>query len=198
MQHRPHQAALLLCWTGLAAASLIEASPPPPPCSDRVLGLGLACNSSCTCANGTGCVPIPAFAEGAAKCMPTYPDVKVVHVINSCHLDIGFVDSSVGIINLYFDKHIPQAMAVGMELRAGGPAVANFTDTKLNFMFLSWVVDMYLDCPTGLGYHCPSAAQVAAARTAIAAGDITWQAYPHNAQLEVTDPALIKAGLVSD
>ena len=31
-----------------------------------------------------------------------------------------------------------------------------------------------------------------------AAGDITWQAYPHNAQLEVTDPALIKAGLVSD
>ena len=110
MQHRPHQVALLLCWTGLAVASLIEASPPPPPCSDRVLGLGLACNSSCTCANGTGCVPIPAFAEGAAKCMPTYPDVKVVHVINSCHLDIGFVDSSVGIINLYFDKHIPQAI----------------------------------------------------------------------------------------
>ena len=54
---------------------------------------------------------------------------------------------------------------------------------------------MYLDCPAGLGYRCPTAAQVAAARAAIAAGDITWQAYPHNAQLEVTDPALIKAGL---
>jgi hypothetical protein len=26
----------------------------------------------------------------------TYPEVKYLHVINSCHLDIGFADSSAG------------------------------------------------------------------------------------------------------
>ena len=78
-------------------------------------------------------------------------------------------------MNLYFDKHIPLAISVGKELRAGA---SNFSDDKLNFMFQSWIVDMYLDCPPGLGYHCPSASQVADARAAIAAGDITWCAFP--------------------
>ena len=33
---------------------------------------------------------------------------------------------------------------------------------RLNFMFQSWVVNMYLDCPTGLGLHCPNATQIGA------------------------------------
>eukprot|EP01047_Picozoa_sp_COSAG01_P099469 COSAG01_NODE_29479_length_636_cov_1.713222_1_plen_145_part_01 len=104
-----------------------------PTCHDHVAGLGLLCNASCVCPHATGCVPVPSFSHGAAKCMPTYDDVEVVHVINSCHLDIGFVNSSVGIINLYFDHHIPLAISVGKELRAGGAGVADFTDHKLNF-----------------------------------------------------------------
>ena len=148
-------------------------------------------------------------------------------------------------------------------------------------MFQSWVVNMYLDCPTGLGLHCPNATQIgapplsspqhaslalhlsfrtisrwcgAAARptphcphaslalpestrpgtfvssrsslaldhsfraisrccprcsaeqtvavlrsatfeAAVRAGDITWHAFPHNAQLEIMDPVLIQAGV---
>ena len=38
-------------------------------------------------------------------------EIKVVHVINSCHLDIGFADSAAGIINRYFDHHLPAAAA---------------------------------------------------------------------------------------
>ena len=34
------------------------------------------------------------------------PAVHTVHVINSCHLDIGFADTSLAIVNDYFDKHL--------------------------------------------------------------------------------------------
>ena len=33
-----------------------------------------------------------------------YDNVKTVHVINSCHLDIGFADSSAGIVERYFQS----------------------------------------------------------------------------------------------
>mmetsp|Transcript_35724 Transcript_35724/g.93375 ORF Transcript_35724/g.93375 Transcript_35724/m.93375 type:complete len:832 (-) Transcript_35724:153-2648(-) len=125
---------------------------------------------------------------------PDYADIEVVHVINSCHLDIGFADSSVGIVNRYFDHHFPLAIQVGQELRAqyaGQRTVPN----RLNFMFQSWVVSMYLDCPAGMGFHCPNTAQITAFEAAVAAGDITWHAFPHNAELEMMDPSLIEAGL---
>ena len=60
-------------------------------------------------------------------------------------------------------------------------------------MFHSWVVDMYFDCPEGMGLHCPSAESKANISAAIAQGDITWQAFPHNAEPASMDPALIKA-----
>lgn len=124
---------------------------------------------------------------------PVYPAIKYVHVINSCHLDIGFVKSSADIINLYFDHHFPLAASVGNELRSGVPG---FTDTRLNFMFQSWVIDLYFDCPPGMGLHCPSVDNMTVVRRAIEKGDITWHAFPHNAQLEIMGKSLIKAGLM--
>jgi hypothetical protein len=129
---------------------------------------------------------------------PTPPNepaaaIKVVHVINSCHLDIGFADSSQGIINRYFDHHFPLAAQEGQAFRAGnltGPHPRN-----LNFMFQSWVVNMYLDCPAGMGLHCPTPAEIKTFEAAVRAGDITWHAFPHNAQLEIMDPSLIQAGI---
>lgn len=120
-------------------------------------------------------------------------DIKVVHVINSCHLDIGFADSSQGIINRYFDHHFPLAAAEGKIFRSGtlkGPA-----PKRLGFMFQSWVINMYLDCPVGMGLHCPNATELAMFEEAIKEGDITWHAFPHNAQLEIMDPRLIQAGI---
>eukprot|EP00928_Gymnodinium_smaydae_P036212 TRINITY_DN25336_c0_g1_i1.p1 TRINITY_DN25336_c0_g1~~TRINITY_DN25336_c0_g1_i1.p1 ORF type:complete len:743 (-),score=75.20 TRINITY_DN25336_c0_g1_i1:191-2419(-) len=123
---------------------------------------------------------------------PVYPDIKHVHVINACHLDIGFADSSAGIVNRYFDQHLLAAASIGDELRRGVPG---FTDDRLNFMFQSWVLDLYFDCPHGMGLHCPSEANMQLVRGAIQKGDITWHAFPHNAQLEIMDPALIRAGI---
>lgn len=124
---------------------------------------------------------------------PNYSNVSVVHVINSCHLDIGFADSSQGIINRYFDHHIPTAITLGRQFR-NAPEADRFTD-KLGFMFQSWVVSFYLECPPGLGLHCPTPSQKADFVDAIKSGDITWHAFPHNAQLEIMEPALIEAGL---
>ena len=128
----------------------------------------------------------------ASAAEPVYKQIKTVHVINSCHLDIGFADSSAGIINQYFDHHLPMAAAVGKQMQAG---VAGYSDRKLGFMFQSWVVALYFDCPPGMGVHCPSAAAQATAREAIAAGHITWHAFPHNAELEVMGADMIEAGL---
>ena len=64
---------------------------------------------------------------------------KTVHVINSCHLDIGFKDTAASIVNLYFDQHIPNVVALGRKIR-NGTFTKNFTDSKLNFMFQSWII----------------------------------------------------------
>ena len=143
-----------------------------------------------TCSNHGDCVPADPKMKAPPQCKcdrgftgsrcdrpsasgPTYPDVDVVHVINSCHLDIGFARSSADIINLYFDHHFPLAITVGKSLRT---AQGSFANKRLNFMFQSWVVSMYLDCPPNMGLHCPSASAVAAFEEAVAAGDITWHA----------------------
>ena len=124
----------------------------------------------------------------------TYPAVKTVHVITSCHLDIGFKDSSAGIINLYFDHHFPLAVSLGKQIR-NGEFPSSYHDDRLNFMFQSWVVSLFLDCPQNMGLHCPNASAIADVTEAISHGDITWHAFPHNAQLELMSPAVIEAGL---
>lgn len=149
--------------------------------------------------DGTG-PPVSSFAntaETAGSALadnddPIYPNIKHVHVVNSCHLDLGFGNFIEDIINMYFDQHIPLAVEHGQKLREGVP---EYTDNKLNFMFSSWVLDMYFDCPPGLGVHCPNWEDRQKVRTAIEKGDITWHAFPFDAQFEIMAPALIKAGL---
>ena len=46
-----------------------------------------------------------------------------------------------------------------------------------------------------MGFMCPTAAQQDALRAAIRAGEITWHAFPHNAELENTSPAMLAEGL---
>ena len=46
-------------------------------------------------------------------------EVCQVHVVSSCHLDVGFADSASGILNRYFDHYFTKAAAIADELRAG-------------------------------------------------------------------------------
>ena len=47
-----------------------------------------------------------AVSSAATWLVQPEPTVHTVHVINSCHLDIGFADTSLAIVNDYFDKHL--------------------------------------------------------------------------------------------
>ena len=59
----------------------------------------------------------------------------------------------------------------------------------------SYYLSLYFDCPPGMGLTCPTPAEKAAARAAIVAGDITYHAFPHNAELENTNEAMLREGL---
>ena len=130
---------------------------------------------------------------------PTTPttNITTVHLIQSNHLDVGYTDTARGVINLYFDTFFPRAIKVGAELRAtaadnaaanAGAAGGGAGGERLRWMTQTYLVTLFLDCPPGLGLHCPDAAAVAAFEGAVVAGDITWQAFPHNAELMMLDP----------
>ena len=59
------------------------------------------------------------------------------------------------IVNLYFDTHFPHAIEWAQELRAAGGAA------QLKFMTQSYLVSLFMDCPAGMGLHCPNASYVA-------------------------------------
>ena len=61
--------------------------------------------------------------------------------------------------------------------------------------YQSFLVDLYLDCPPGLDLHCPTAAAAAALAKAVKAGDVTWHAWPNNAELALAQPIIVAAGV---
>lgn len=52
----------------------------------------------------------------------------------------------------------------------------------------AYLISLYMDCPPGMGLHCPSAEKRAAVEAAIRKGVITWHAFPHNAQVQCLFP----------
>lgn len=94
-----------------------------------------------------------------------------------------------GVINRYLTHHIPQAIASAAALRN------NSQGWRVKFMAQSYYLSFYLDCPPNMGFTCPTPAEKAALKQAIAQGEITWHAFPHNAELENTSPVMLEEGL---
>ena len=138
----------------------------------------------------------------------------------SNHLDVGFdgIDPILGyarnVVNIYFvevgpnslwrvptlvscssfslslsllSQYIPRAIHTAEQMRKLGA-------DRYIWMTQSWIISLYLDCPPHMGLQCPSADDQAALRKAIAAGDITYHAYPFNAELEFMEPSLLSFG----
>jgi hypothetical protein len=120
--------------------------------------------------------------------------ITTVHLIQSCHLDAGFTGLTAEVINRYFTHHIPTAIKTASDLRKDTTIPETW---RLKFMMQTYYLSFYLDCPLGMGLDCPSANQTAAVREAIKRGDITWHAYPHNAELENTSPVMLEEGFLS-
>ena len=123
--------------------------------------------------------------------------VETVHVIHSNHFDAGYTASAVSVINTYFDVYFPRALAIGAALRANETARNSSFPTGLHWLTQSYLVQLYLDCPENpnLGIHCPDKEEIEAMKGGIAAGDITWHAWPNNAELALANPFMVAAGV---
>ena len=64
-------------------------------------------------------------------------------------------------------------------------------------MTQSWLVALYLDCPTATlpSLHCPTASAIQGFEQAVRQGDIWWHAFPHNAELAAAGASMVTAGL---
>ena len=119
-----------------------------------------------------------------------------VHIVYSNHLDVGFDGISPipgfarNVVNRYLQVYFPRALETAANVSAitGG-------EQRYVWMTQCWLVSLYLSCPSGMGYNCPSAEEVLLVREAIAKGTITWHAFPFNSELELLEPSLLTAGL---
>lgn len=123
---------------------------------------------------------------------PADVNITTVHVVSSCHLDIGFKALSASVINEYFTRHIPLAIQIAGELRNDTLLPKGY---RLKFMAQSWYIWLYFNCPPNLGITCPSEQEQGALRDAISRGDVTYHAFPHNAELSTGSPLIITEGL---
>lgn len=125
-------------------------------------------------------------------------DIEMVHVLFMNHLDVGFSGGSHNpdlpgfayeVINLYFHEYFPKALETSRILKERGGKEQFIYTTK------TWLVSLYLDCPPGMGFSCPSQEEKEAFEEAIRIGDIQWHAFPFNAQLEFLDDSMVQYGL---
>ena len=116
-------------------------------------------------------------------------NVTTVHLVSSCHLDVGFADSAANIVNRYFDRFFADAISTADELVKSG------RKERLVFTTHTYLVYLYLNCPPNMGIHCPNASSLAIFQKAISAGVIVWHAFPFNGQAEIMDESLFEFGI---
>jgi len=109
--------------------------------------------------------------------------------VDADHLDVGYHGLISDVVNRYFDDFWPRALHVAAELKAG-----NHTETYTYTTF-SWLVSMFLSCPPASGLHCPNATYRADVLDAIAAGTLTWNAFPFNSELGAYDKSMVQFGI---
>ena len=116
--------------------------------------------------------------------------VTTVHVVQTCHLDVGFAATAAGELSNYH-QYLLQAAAIAQDFR-DNPGNAS---QGLIFTTHSYIVSLLLDCPPGMGFTCPTSDEHDIIRKAIQNGDIALQAFPHNSETATFNPELFDAAL---
>ena len=139
--------------------------------------------------------------------------VEKVHIVWMNHLDVGFTNNIASVLNIYWHEYFPKAAATAKAVnKPGRPPVFKYTTH-------AWLLDLFFDCPRQLGLNCtadpedlgtgttpddhpacvlcPDASLVALVEKAIADDVITWHAFPFNAEPELADSTLLRAGIDS-
>lgn len=146
--------------------------------------------------HGVGTHPaVPHAVVGPNQPSEAVAAVERVHVVIMTHLDVGFTDLAVPVINTYFQEFYPAALRYAAAVAASAdPNVRGF-----GYVFTShpWLLSLYFDCPDDLvpELACPTADEEEAVRRAIAAGVVTWQGNAFNLQASLMDPSLFEYSL---
>ena len=76
--------------------------------------------------------------------------IKELHVVISNHLDCGYTNFLVNVVNKYFDEYFPEIRKYGEELNA--------LNINISWVYTTqpWLISLYLECPPNSGLHCPS------------------------------------------
>ena len=150
-----------------------------------------------------------ATAQTPADPTPADPtEIKTVHMVSMCHLDVGFTDTVAGVVNKYWHSYLWQAANTSRHMNTPGQ------DPRFVFTTHAWLLDMFFDCPSGAfqptvgtkwfevcgqqgdpsfgvpsvcDVGCPSPELRNAVESAIRSGGITWHAFPSNNEPEAGD-----------
>jgi len=134
--------------------------------------------------------PLRATAMLAAIAATFASPGKTVHVVQTCHLDIGFADTAVGILNRYH-VYLLQAASISADLHSN----PGKNGEGLIFTTHSYVVSLLFDCNAGFGYMCFNEVEKSIVSAAIKRGHIVMQAFPFNAETATLSKTLFLASL---
>ncbi len=105
---------------------------------------------------------------------------STIHVVFKTHLDLGFTDYAANIAETYFQRFIPQAMALAARTR-------DHADRRFRWTTGAWLIYEYLE------QAAPPERRLM--EVAIEAGDILWHALPFTTHTELIDESLFRFGL---
>eukprot|EP01105_Mastigella_eilhardi_P016897 TRINITY_DN3872_c0_g1_i1.p1 TRINITY_DN3872_c0_g1~~TRINITY_DN3872_c0_g1_i1.p1 ORF type:complete len:728 (+),score=198.55 TRINITY_DN3872_c0_g1_i1:284-2467(+) len=120
-------------------------------------------------------------------------EIEYLHVVWSNHFDAGFTDLLINVINKYFDDFFPRAVRTVEDLRYN-PGMSWIYTCEA-----PWLISLYLDdcehatVPGEL--HCPTEDAKNKFRSLIFAGNVTWPAFPFNAEPEIMDASMMGTAL---
>jgi hypothetical protein len=133
---------------------------------------------------------------------PFTPNAEVtrVHVVSSCHLDVGYKYSYIAeVLSEWFTQWIPDSLRLSEQLRENGGSLRH------RWTMSPWVASFYMQCPgdaqwTGdvdgtqptFRLRCPNATMVARFKAAVRRGDINFYASPFCTVYEYADAELLQ------
>ncbi|EDQ89119.1 uncharacterized protein MONBRDRAFT_25732 [Monosiga brevicollis MX1] len=116
--------------------------------------------------------------------------VTHVHVVQTCHLDVGFADTAAHELDNY-KKYLLEAKTTAEWFQQHPPGHGE----GLVFTTHPYIVSLLLDCPPGMGFTCPTPTEQDQIRAALRNGDVVMQAFPHNSETATFSSAFFEEAL---
>eukprot|EP00049_Salpingoeca_infusionum_P003197 m.64385 g.64385 ORF g.64385 m.64385 type:complete len:732 (+) comp12011_c0_seq2:41-2236(+) len=138
-----------------------------------------------SCANA-----LAGLAVLVVACTVSTTTATTVHVIQTCHLDVGFADTAAGELNNY-RRYLVDAVLKAQALRN----MKLKHNQGLIWTTHPYIVSLLVDCPPDMGFTCPNGTELDIIEQGLRAGDLVMQAFPHNSETATLSPILFQSAL---